>query len=71
MGEWILILTLIGTSGVSIEKANFSTETACLKAADKWRGEVKKVTRDISAICVLSSGTGDPRYIEMAEANKK
>lgn len=42
MGEWLLILTLIGPTGVSIQKANFATEEACLKAAKAWNDDVKK-----------------------------
>ena len=55
MGEWLLIITLIGTSGVAIEKANFSTEEACLKAAKAWNDDVKKMTRDTYQVCVKTS----------------
>ncbi|ENQ1070481.1 hypothetical protein ACENXD_001907 [Enterobacter bugandensis] len=58
MGEWLLIITLIGTSGVAIEKANFSTEEACLKAAKAWNDDVKKMTRDTYQVCVKTSGGG-------------
>jgi len=58
MGEWLLIITLIGTSGVAIEKANFSSEEACLKAAKAWNDDVKKMTRDTYQICVKTSGAG-------------
>ncbi|CZW04118.1 hypothetical protein ABLD45_RS23270 [Enterobacter hormaechei] len=58
MGEWLLIITLIGTSGVAIEKANFSTEEACLKAAKTWNDDVKAMTRDTYQICVKTSGAG-------------
>ncbi|HDR2161611.1 TPA: hypothetical protein QCG56_003511 [Enterobacter cancerogenus] len=58
MGEWLLIITLIGTSGVAIEKANFSTEEACLKAAKAWNDDVKKMTRDTYQVCVKTSGEG-------------
>ncbi|EIY3123378.1 TPA: hypothetical protein ACOELX_003197 [Enterobacter roggenkampii] len=58
MGEWLLIITLIGTSGVAIEKANFSTEEACLKAAKAWNDDVKKMTRDTYQVCVKTSGAG-------------
>ena len=58
MGEWLLIITLIGTSGVAFEKANFSTEEACLKAAKAWNDDVKKMTRDTYQVCVKTSGAG-------------
>ncbi|HGW2946562.1 TPA: hypothetical protein ACNP9N_000866 [Enterobacter asburiae] len=58
MGEWLLIITLIGGSGVAIEKANFSTEEACLKAAKAWNDDVKKMTRDTYQVCVKTSGAG-------------
>ncbi|EQA1680040.1 hypothetical protein OZ396_RS18870 [Enterobacter roggenkampii] len=58
MGEWLLIITLISTSGVAIEKANFSTEEACLKAAKAWNDDVKKMTRDTYQVCVKTSGAG-------------
>ena len=58
MGEWLLIITLIGTSGVAIEKANFSTEEACLKAAKAWNDDVKKMTRDTYQVYVKISGAG-------------
>ncbi|MCA1256239.1 hypothetical protein [Enterobacter kobei] len=58
MGEWLLIITLIGTSGVAIEKANFFTEEACLKAAKAWNDDVKKMTRDTYQVCVKTSGAG-------------
>ncbi|MBJ6409072.1 hypothetical protein JGT23_11300 [Enterobacter hormaechei] len=58
MGEWLLIITLIGTSGVAIEKANFSTEEACLKAAKAWNDDVKTMTRDTYQVCVKTSGAG-------------
>ena len=58
MGEWLLIITLIGASGVAIEKANFSTEEACLKAAKAWNDDVKKMTRDTYQVCVKTSGAG-------------
>jgi len=58
MGEWLLILTLIGPSGVAIQKANFSTEAACLKAAKAWSDDVKKMTRDSYQTCVRTSGSG-------------
>jgi hypothetical protein len=57
MGEWLLIITLIGTSGVAIE-GEFSTEEACLKAAKAWNDDVKKMTRDTYQVCVKTSGAG-------------
>ncbi|ELY5786985.1 hypothetical protein SNN57_003105 [Cronobacter sakazakii] len=59
MGEWLLILTLIGPTGVAIQKANFSTEEACLKAAKAWNDDVKKITRDTYQTCVKTSGVGN------------
>ncbi|EKP4390594.1 hypothetical protein ACM92A_002455 [Cronobacter malonaticus] len=58
MGEWLLILTLIGPTGVSIQKANFATEEACLKDAKAWNDDVKKITRDTYQTCVKTSGVG-------------
>ncbi|HAN6622313.1 hypothetical protein [Escherichia coli] len=58
MMEWLLILTLIGPSGVAIEKANFATQSACLKAAKAWSEDVRKVTRDTYQTCVKTSGAG-------------
>jgi hypothetical protein len=43
---------------VAIEKANFSTEEACLKAAKAWNDDVKKMTRDTYQVCVKTSGAG-------------
>ncbi|WAH52589.1 hypothetical protein LMA04_00575 [Pseudescherichia vulneris] len=57
--SWLLIMTLIGTSGVSIQTADFATEAACLTAARKWQHDIQKITRDISAICTLKSGVGE------------
>ena len=58
MGEWILILTLIGNTGVAIQTTNFFTEEACLKAAKAWNADVRKVTRDTYQTCVKTSGSG-------------
>lgn len=58
MGEWLLIITLISTSGVAIEKANFSTEEACLKAAKAWNDDVENMVRDTYQVCVKTSGAG-------------
>ncbi|ELY6400024.1 hypothetical protein SNQ81_002588 [Cronobacter sakazakii] len=45
-------------TGVSIQKANFATEEACLKAAKAWNDDVKKITRDTYQTCVKTSGVG-------------
>ncbi|QGU12836.1 hypothetical protein GNG26_21875 [Leclercia sp. J807] len=51
MINFILIMTLISTNGVSVATAELSDKQACQEAGQKWSNQVDKFSRHVYFTC--------------------
>lgn len=49
---WILIITLVTTTGVGVGSLEFTSDKMCNEAGEKWVGSVSATFRDSYFVCV-------------------
>ncbi|HCB1566349.1 TPA: hypothetical protein MYP03_004742 [Citrobacter freundii] len=55
MTNFILIMTLISTNGVSVATAELNDRLACQEAGQKWLNQVDKFSRHVYFTCAKAS----------------